>query len=302
MQRIPRPCTAAVVAAISFAANGPASADQWEAARTTEYQSQDGSCIFRVEPSPLWFSAGHCKGELFKIRDGKRVRAWSRDLINNKAPVRAYVADSGRYVITMDEWGQVGTFPVVVYGLRGELVAVHSTKSLGLAGEDILHIKVSVSSYWWNENALVFFDPREEVLCIRLHWGKLLLINLYDGELMSQEWYEGRRGWDRDARKWPALREYAEKHSGALAMKMLVSKEPKERETAALVAGQLQLREAIPALRALLADEAFYWSSTSPLFFVGMGKCYYVRDAARKALDQIGAQVPSSKPATEPSM
>lgn len=47
---------------------------------------------------------------------------------------------AGHYVVTMDEWGSVGKFPVVVYGRNGELIAVHRTESLGLAGEDLLSV------------------------------------------------------------------------------------------------------------------------------------------------------------------
>jgi hypothetical protein len=294
-------CKTPILAAVCLAALGrTALADQWSPAQRKEYASENGQFIFRVTPSPVWSAPGHCKGEPFRILGGKRARAWSRDLINNEAPVRAYVTNSGHHVVTMDEWGQVGRFPVVVYGHNGELVAVHSTESLGL-GQDGQHIVKSVSSYWWNANALVFFEPREEVLCIRLHWGKMLLIKLIDGEVMSHEWYEHRRDWDPDARRWPELMKYAARHSGELATKMLVSKEPEERQTAAIVAGRLQLREAIPALNALLSDEAFYWSSKSARFFWGMGRCYYVREAATEALEQMGVKVSASRPASAPA-
>jgi len=276
--------------------------DSWTSPQVTEHKSEAGGYVLRVTPSPDSSSPGHCRAEMLRVHGIKPTQVWSRDLINNIAPVRSYVTNSGRYVVTMDEWGHVGKFPVVVYAHDGGLVAVHSTDSLGLEGEDILHITQSVSSYWWNENALVFFEPREEVLCIRLHWGKLLLINLADGEVMSQKWYENRRGWDRDAEKWPELREYAEKRTGELVMRLLASNEPKERETGAIVAGQLQFRGAVQKLRDLLSDDAFYWNGCAPLFFVGLGKTYYVREAARNALDQMGIRVPASHPATRPSM
>ena len=80
---------------------------------------------------------------------------WSRFLINNHSPVRVFVSDSGKYVVTMDEWHSVGELPVVVYGQRGELIRVHSTDSLGLK-DDVLQITITASSYWWNEDSVIF--------------------------------------------------------------------------------------------------------------------------------------------------
>ncbi|WP_146462338.1 hypothetical protein [Rubripirellula tenax] len=169
----------------------------------------------RIEPHNNWpDKPGHCRGILYRLNGEKRNEIWSRFLVNNHAPVSVFVANTGNYVVTMDEWHSVGELPVVVYGKRGELVRVHSTDSLGLK-DDIEHIKQTVSSYWWNEDSTSFFGPEGETFFIRLHWGKLLMLELRDGDLMDDEWYEIAKGWAMPEKKWKALHDYAKQKLGA---------------------------------------------------------------------------------------
>lgn len=169
-----------------FAAHGSTLfADQWGFAYEREYLSPNHEHMLRILPDPARpIRSGHCTATLFKIDGKNKTEVWSRHLINHYSPVRAFVSDSGQYVITMDEWAGVGKRPVVIYNSRGALIKVHSTDSLGLA-EDWEKIKVSTLSYHWNENAISFYGPEEETFFIRLHWGKLLLIRLRDGALME---------------------------------------------------------------------------------------------------------------------
>jgi len=157
----------AVVVTLSALSN--LHADTWASPEKKDYASSSGQYVFTVEPSAE-FQPGRCKGTLSSITANKRVICWSRPLINNVSPVSAFVADSGRYVVTLDEWHNVGDFPVVIYGPLGSLIYVHNRESLHLE-KDILYIKQTVSSFWWSENSLAFFSPDSEVLFIRLHWG-----------------------------------------------------------------------------------------------------------------------------------
>ena len=175
-----------------------------------------------------------------------------RFLINNHAPVRVFVSDSGKYVVTMDEWHSVGELPVVVYGQRGELIRVHSTDSLGLK-HDVLQITITASSYWWNEDSLIFFGPDEETLFIRLHWGKLLLLRLRDGDLMNDEWYEMSKGWLIPRKTGKPFTTSRGGKSGSVPC-VAGSAVSQERKIAATICGQEKLKEAIPRLRELLAD------------------------------------------------
>ncbi len=185
--------------------------DRWGPITKLEFPSENGKYLLRIEPHDAWPNKpGHCRGTLHQIDAGVRTEVWSRFLINNHAPVSVYVANSGNYVVTMDEWHHVGELPVVVYGNRGRLVRVHSTDSLGLEN-DSLHIAQSASSYWWNEDAKIFFDPDDEALLIQLHWGKLVMLNLKDGDVTNEERYAQRKGWAISEAKWEALQDFAKR-------------------------------------------------------------------------------------------
>ena len=260
-----------------------ACADSWGPIEQTEFYSENRKHMLRFEPHPDWPSKpGHCRAVLFK--GGKEL--WSRYLINNHAPVRVFVADSGDYVLTMDEWHSVGELPVVIYGRRGELVRVHSTDSLGLK-DDIEHIKQTVSSYWWNEDSISFFGPDEETFLIRLHWGELILLQLRDGDLMDEEWYGIAKGWLMPEKKWTKLHEFGRTQLQKHAIRLLASKDAQQRKTGAMICGQEKLTEAIPALRELLNDEASF-STNVPEEWT---RLYFVRKAAKDALEAMGQEV-----------
>ena len=121
-------------------------ADEWMSIERKEFQSPSGKYIFRIVPDESSeYHPGYCKGSLLKISDNKQKLIWSRYLINNRGPVHVFPADSGKYVVTMDEWGEIGTFPIVIYGNKGTLIKVHNTESLGLES-DIENIKITITT------------------------------------------------------------------------------------------------------------------------------------------------------------
>ena len=186
-------------------------ADSWAPISKFEFRSENNRYLLKIAPHDDWPNKpGHCRATLFRLKGDKRTEVWSRFLINNHAPVGIFVSNSGEYVLTMDEWHSVGELPVVIYGKRGDLIRVHSTDSLGLKN-DIKHITQSVSSYWWNEGATSFFGPNDETFFVRLHWGKLLMLNLRDGDLMDDEWYNISKGWAMPEAKWKSLHDFAKK-------------------------------------------------------------------------------------------
>jgi len=183
--------------------------DSWGPITKFEFRSENGRHLLRIEPHDNWpDKPGHCRATLYRDDGDKRTELWSRFLINNHAPVKVFVSNSGRYVLTMDEWHSVGELPVVIYGRRGYLIRVHNTDSLGLK-DDIEHITRSVSSYWWNENSTSFFGPDGETFFVRLHWGKLVMLDLSSGDLMDDDWYDIARGWRMPKTKWKSLHDYA---------------------------------------------------------------------------------------------
>jgi hypothetical protein len=252
-------------------------ADEWSWPEETDYNSSSGNYVFKTCPEKKFTGPGHCQGTLFKVNGKKKKEIWSRYLINDVAPFNVFVPDSGEYVITMDESGQLGTLPLVIYGRNGSLIKVHSTESLGLM-DDILNIKMSVSSFWWSEDFISFFGPEDKVFFIRLHWKKILAVNLSDGKLCDKNYIDSN---DR-------IRSYADDKIRNIAIVKLNSNLPEERSTGALIAGQLCIRGAIPRLKELLKDTSSYdcKSGDAPWQTV-----YYIRKRAKEALEQMGVTV-----------
>lgn len=158
-------------------------ADEWAFPLPKVVYSEDGSFSAHITPEEnVWERFGFCRVAFYQ---GDK-ELWSRNLINNVAPGTVLIPDSGRYLVTMDEWHNVGTLPIVIYGENGALLAVHNMESLGLQ-DDWRHILRTESSTWWNENAIYFFDSSGEIFFIRLHWGKWLTIGLKYGELLDEK-------------------------------------------------------------------------------------------------------------------
>jgi hypothetical protein len=269
-----------LICALSFQAR----ADSWGPVKKTEFFSENRKHMLKIEPHPDWPNKpGHCRATLF--RGQKKV--WSRHLINNHAPVRVFVADSGQYVLTMDEWHSVGELPVVIYGPRGELVRVHSTDSLGLK-DDTLHIDRTISSYWWNENSISFFGPDEAKFFIRLHWGKWIVLDLRRGDLFQKEEMFFRDDLRKQhEQEWEKLVQYRQQTLAKHAIRMLGSEEAQDRQTGALLSGQEKLKEAISRLRKLLDDKESF-STNVPKEWT---RVYFVRKAAKEALEAMGEKV-----------
>ncbi len=263
------------------------SADSWGPPEQKEFFSPKQKHMLKVTPHKDWPNKpGHCQAILYKINGERKTEIWSRHLINNKAPMRVFVADSGKYVVTMDEHGSVGDIPVVIYGLSGELIRVHSTDSLGLK-DDIKHIKQTVSSYWWNEDSISFFSPDEEVFFIRLHWGKLIFLELSHGDLMDEEWHDLHKGWFMPEKKWKALHEYVPAQIKKQVLQLLHSNKAQDRKTGALVCQQEKIESACPRLKKLLKDKEYFITN-----FPKEGtRVYFVRKAAKQALEALGQKV-----------
>ena len=230
---------------------GIAGFEDWAPLDERQFHSPKKKHVLTVEPERDWWEKpGHCKATLYELDKDGKFTVWSRHLINNHGPVDVFVADSGKYVVTLDEWGSVGELPVVIYGQRGELIRAHSTDSLRLK-EDRDHIELTIPSYGWSKDSISFFGPDEKFFLIRLHWGKFIILNLDTGDLIEKPSGEDD---DRKAAKvnqWHALSKFARKKAEQLAVQMLDSESAGERETGAKIVGQYKTRSAIPKLKEL---------------------------------------------------
>ena len=169
-------------ASVSGGAGTPARADLWPLPQQRTYYSENKRFAFEVTPKRLESqpapSAGegekkpdagdnYCAGVFLEARGGTYVRAAAFRLANELAPMKALVADSGRYVVTFDNWGRLGYGDevVVIYRSDGTLV-----RKLGLADfltePDIRSLSHTASSIWWG--GPLGFDEQAEHVIIRV--------------------------------------------------------------------------------------------------------------------------------------
>ena len=257
-------------------------ADSWVPLVNRDFQSSSSEYILSIDPneSPAKHP-GRCKMSFFKLDENKRTERWSRYSINKVAPIQCFISNSGNYVVTLDEWGEFGSFPVVIYGPHGKPIRVHDINSLGLDNDkDLDKITITISSLRWNEDAIMFFGPREELVFIRLHWGTTLIIDLHDGGLY------GDNDDKRAEQQRLALDQYAIKKTKELPLAKLISENLLERNTGAIVAGQLRIHASIPRLKELLNDSDYYETQTA---WGSVRKIYYVRKSAKEALRRMEA-------------
>jgi hypothetical protein len=240
-----------------------------------------------VTPDEEWPDRfGWCLGELYKLEETSRSVVWRRYLVNNRAPVRVLVADSGRYVVTMDEWHEVGSLPIVIYNFRGELVKAHYLESL-FKGKRVPGRR-TVSSKWWSEDSLSFFGPDDKVFFIRLFTGQTLMLWLRDGDVMDEDWFAVAQHISITKQDWDSLPAYGTKRSAELAMEHMKSNDSETRKTGVIVAGQLRLRDSAPTLRSLLSDNDYCLTNLHGGLW--MYRDYYVRRAAKNALQLLGEE------------
>jgi hypothetical protein len=98
---------------------------------------------------------------------------WECELSNDVAPVSALVSDSGKYVVTFDDWHRVGRGEnvVVIYGPRGRRIGRHSLETLLSPGQR-RRLAMSVSSTWWGHGH--YLDEKNAQVVLRVATGDYL--------------------------------------------------------------------------------------------------------------------------------
>ena len=108
---------------------------------------------------------------------------WSGKLINPVAPVEVYVSDGG-YLVTMDNWHEVGYGAVVaIYNPTGRLLRHWSLQEL-FKPEELLRLTHSVSSIWWHSAKAYFVGGTETNALVVPAVGKEFVFGLTDGTLL----------------------------------------------------------------------------------------------------------------------
>ena len=267
-------------------------ADSWPPPSTKTYESQNGKYVFRVTPN--WGEKppqiGTCRGQLYRRENDELEIQWERPLINNIAPIRAYVADSGEYVVTIGEWGNFEEFPVVFYEHHGFLVNVHG-RTDQIAPRLVIG-RAIMSGGHWLANSLFLFGPDDASFIIRLNTGDLVLFETDDGELINKKW---KTKW----RSFPhQMKLYDELHAqvGTLilyeALRLKSSDRPRDREKGQFILNQQTDAESAAILRQIAEQD----QTVRIIESSGEKKDveYPIRQAARQALEKLGQQVPSA--------
>ena len=274
--------------------------DSWARPTVRTNVSGNGAFEFVVQPEGYLNSRKDrlpARGIFRQKTEGGVMRIWERPLVNRIAPVQVLIPDSGRYVVTMDEWHGVGKNPVVIYDGAGELVAHLSLEDLKLKGHP--KIKQSVSSYWWNEYAFFIFGPSnyagltegeakrlEDMLFIRLHWGEIITIDLKTGAVRHGEWWKVPPLEDQKLEM--ATKAFLDRTWEELAVKYFrvedFDGDPSWNGTQGLMlVAQLKRKEAIPLLQKIAGADRFEHWAAPPWD----GKSTNLRDYARRALEEI---------------
>jgi len=259
---------------------------EWSPAKTQDVYSAHRKYVLQVRPIED-MKPGHCLATLLDLTGEKPKQVWSRHLINDYGADRIYVADSGRYVVTLGDWGpDADKLPVVVYGDDGSLLRPFSIEDLGIkkpADQD------DPSFVWfWSDDSISFFGPKEETFIIRLAWRQYVMVSLTSPGAMNADWYEVHKGWHTTEAEWKALHLFREKRVRELAQEMLTSPSRVDRQAGAVVCGQLGLEESREKLRRLLMDDASYETKNGDGPWT---KVFHVRRAAKEALEAMGEKV-----------
>jgi hypothetical protein len=158
---------------LSLLAAGAARADSWSLPKEETYVSASGRVRIVVTPrdiaGPLEYFrdrvretplAGQRPGSSrtsalghLQARDeaGRWRTIWAKPLINDVAPVTALVADSGRFVVTFDNWHSTGLGEnvIVIYDSTGTVVRSLALTDL-FPAYFVDALPRSVSSIWWS--------------------------------------------------------------------------------------------------------------------------------------------------------
>lgn len=171
-----------LVWAIVAASVAVLSADSWPMPRTLVFASAYGTHGFRTQPPPHSVWSGTSQGTLFTHADnGAESIVWSRELVN--IPVRAFVTEDGKSVVTLDTWARLGyEHCLVIYGQEGRVVADYSLEDL-LSSVDIARVLQTAGSRHWLMDGNVAFNGTQDRIVISLHWGKAIRLSLATGRV-----------------------------------------------------------------------------------------------------------------------
>src|SRR5262245_50268937 len=100
------------VAIIALLIGAVVMADSWERPNVATYLSRDST--YRLTVYPSWTNPGTyparavCDATLEKLETSTYRLLWRKPLVNEVAPLKTLVAERSGYIVTFDDWGQMG--------------------------------------------------------------------------------------------------------------------------------------------------------------------------------------------------
>lgn len=182
--------------------SGTALGDSWGRPQEKDYFCESKRFVAHVTP-PKGPKKAKPLLEVLEINNEQRLPLWQCKLGNEKAPMEVYLSDDGRHVATINEHGRIGygNFVLAFYDKTG-LVRNYSLVEMPHIPKDIDKMGLrqliphSVSSRWWNENSIQFFQTYKSDLHFCMWWplfDRWIAWNPTDGEecVIKEDMIEG---------------------------------------------------------------------------------------------------------------
>ncbi|HKS36600.1 MAG TPA: hypothetical protein VJW76_05385 [Verrucomicrobiae bacterium] len=93
----------------------------------------------------------YAKGSLLKKEDnGQTTLVWERRLYNLWAPMEVLISNSGKFVVTIDDWGgnRFSTNAVVIYNAKGNLIKRFAVSDILTESEREKVIRSPSGDFW----------------------------------------------------------------------------------------------------------------------------------------------------------
>lgn len=158
-----------------------------------EARSPNERFVLRIEPGRPGRAGRSCEATLHRQPAEERParRIWRRALVNDTAPVHAFVRNDGRFVVTLDEYRRGGArHALVIYGANGELLRHFLLQDL-LDKGDWKHVRASKHDVSWLKGAQSAFADDADEFVIELDWGRVIRIDLKRLQIIRADEAEG---------------------------------------------------------------------------------------------------------------
>jgi hypothetical protein len=177
-----------VLALVTLSLSFSAAADDWGAPHPVSFNSRGFGYVAEIFPpgsrqnpteKPLcyFYEMGYGGGTEWKI--DARLK-WKAPLVNDLMPYQAVVSMHGR-LVTLNEYGALGyKNAVAIYSQSGSLVRSYQLDEFIPVG-DSEKVETSMSSRWWNKDAMYYFLENPGRLYVVLPWGKVAEFHLDTG-------------------------------------------------------------------------------------------------------------------------